>query len=56
LAEERAGIGRSTFYDIRRDLYTAGLASHASKLYRVSPSGERWLTEPVEGSDNGAGP
>ena len=42
LANE-AHISRTSFFRARRALFTAGHASHQSTIYRVSPSGARWL-------------
>ena len=42
LANE-AHIPRTSFFRARRALFTAGHASHQSTIYRVSPSGTRWL-------------
>jgi hypothetical protein len=43
LARERTHIARSTFFEVRRSLCNEGFASYASRIYRVSPSGEKWL-------------
>ena len=52
LACERASIGRSTFFALRRGLYHEGLVSYASKIYRVTPSGERWIASMRSRSGN----
>jgi hypothetical protein len=43
LACERTGIGRTSFFDIRKALHEDGLISYASRMYRISPTGERHL-------------
>jgi hypothetical protein len=47
LTKERTGLGRSTFFDIKRALHSEGLVSYGSRLYRVLPSGNRRLLERV---------
>jgi hypothetical protein len=55
VACERAEIGRTTFFDIRRALYVEGYVGYASKIYRLTPSGERWLAEQSQEGGNGSG-
>jgi hypothetical protein len=38
-------VSPRTYYRIRRTLYTEGLVSYASRIYRVSPTGARWLAK-----------
>jgi len=45
MVKEDLGLGTSAFYEARRALYDGGLASHASRLYHVTPTGERRLAE-----------
>jgi hypothetical protein len=55
VACERAGIGRSTFFELRRGLYKEGLVLYASRIYRVSPAGERLVAGTTAGRGNGNG-
>jgi hypothetical protein len=48
LACEQTGHARRTFFRIRRSLYTDGLVSYTSRLYRVSPTGGRYLATQAE--------
>jgi len=43
LVKERVGLGRSAFFEIRRDLYGSGRVTFASRLYRVARNGTRQL-------------
>jgi hypothetical protein len=43
LAKECTGIGRSSFFKVRRSLYSDGLITFASRTYRVARAGEREL-------------
>ena len=42
LAKEK-GIARTSFFRARKSLHDQGYAAYGSKLYRVSPSGARWI-------------
>lgn len=45
LVAERCNIGRSSFFKIRKTLFTQGLVSYASRVYHVTPTGERALAK-----------
>jgi hypothetical protein len=49
LACERTGLSERTFYTIRRTLHDEGLASYASRLYHVTPTGERYYADRTNG-------
>lgn len=51
LACERTGLGRTTFFELRRSLYREGLVSYVSRLYRVTSAGERAIA--VNGNGDG---
>jgi hypothetical protein len=54
LATDATGLSRRTFFNIRRTLHHDGQISYASKLYRVSPKGARWLEKLPENSNGRA--